>query len=180
LKSLWKPKAASYYFRSPATPVFEVYADRITITSSGELADGMSKEEFFAGYSMPRNRELMRIFKDVRLVEQLGSGIQRILNAYKKSVFTFTATYIKVTFPYLQHIEDTVINASVTAKTEVIEVNDAIVQLIYKNNRIEVEEIAKNIGLNSRSILRRLQKLQEDGIIRRVGSSRGGHWEITG
>ncbi len=36
---------------------------------------------------MSRNRELMRIFKDVGLVEQLGSGMSRILKAYDKSAF---------------------------------------------------------------------------------------------
>ena len=164
------------YF-SNATPVFEVYSDRITVTSIGNLADGMSKEDFFAGYSMPRNRELMRIFKDVRLVEQLGSGIQRILKAYEKNIFTFTDAYIKVTFLYLQDFVNKVINTSLSSKTEVIEINDAIVQMIDENNRITVDEIAKRIGLNRRSILRRLQKLQDDGKILRVGSSRAGHWE---
>lgn len=164
------------YF-SNATPVFEVYSDRITVTSIGNLADGMSKEDFFAGYSMPRNRELMRIFKDVRLVEQLGSGIQRILKAYEKNVFTFTNAYIKVTFLYLQDFGNRGINTSLYSKTEVAEINDTILQMIDENNRISVDEIAKKIGLNRRSILRRLQKLQDDGKILRVGSSRAGHWE---
>ncbi|MGL5434231.1 MAG: ATP-binding protein [Lachnospiraceae bacterium] len=42
----------------------------------------LHKEEFFSCSSMPRNRELMRVFKDVGLVEQLGSGMSRILKAY--------------------------------------------------------------------------------------------------
>ncbi|WP_354509804.1 ATP-binding protein [Moheibacter stercoris] len=39
----------------------------------------MYKQEFFEGYSIIRNKELMRIFKDLDLVEQLGSGIPRVL-----------------------------------------------------------------------------------------------------
>jgi len=31
----------------------------------------------------------MRIFKDLDLVEQLGSGVLRILQAYNKDVFQF-------------------------------------------------------------------------------------------
>lgn len=62
------------------TPVVEIYSDRLTITSYGGLVKGLSKEEFFKGRSMLRNREVMRIFKDLELVEQLGSGMNRILD----------------------------------------------------------------------------------------------------
>ncbi|MCL2829929.1 MAG: hypothetical protein FWD77_04225 [Betaproteobacteria bacterium] len=33
---------------------------------------------------MPRNRVLMRVFRDVELVESLGSGMTRILSAYER------------------------------------------------------------------------------------------------
>lgn len=52
------------------------------ITSAGNLPDHISQNEFFEGISIPRNKELMRIFKDLDLVEQLGSGIPRILENY--------------------------------------------------------------------------------------------------
>lgn len=49
---------------------------------------------------MPRNRELMRVFKDVGLVEQLGSGMRRILKVYDKSIFNISEHFIKVEFPF--------------------------------------------------------------------------------
>lgn len=63
-------------------PVFELFSDRMEFTSYGGLIPGQSEEDFFSCGSMPRNRELMRVFKDVGLVEQLGSGMSRILQAY--------------------------------------------------------------------------------------------------
>ena len=60
-------------------PTIEIFTDRIVITSAGSLPENLSIEEFFSGYSIPRNKELMRIFKDLELVEQLGSGVPRIL-----------------------------------------------------------------------------------------------------
>ena len=62
-------------------PVFEIFSDRFVITSSGGLPQELNENEFFEGISAPRNKELMRVFKDVKLVEQLGSGVQRILIA---------------------------------------------------------------------------------------------------
>ena len=70
-------------------PKFELFADRLEITSAGGLPQGFSQAEFFMGYSVPQNKELMRVFRDVELVEQLGSGVPRILQAYSKTAFCF-------------------------------------------------------------------------------------------
>ncbi|MEG2245052.1 MAG: putative DNA binding domain-containing protein, partial [Erysipelotrichaceae bacterium] len=64
-------------FSREIPPVFEMFSDRIVMTSYGGLIPGQSEEDFFSCSSMPRNRELMRVFKDVGLVEQLGSGMSR-------------------------------------------------------------------------------------------------------
>ena len=53
----------------------------------------------FNGYSIPRNKELMRVFKDLELVEQLGSGIPRILQYYSKDCFVFSENFIRIIFP---------------------------------------------------------------------------------
>ena len=66
-------------FTKEAPPKFELFEDRIEITSSGGLPSGLSQTEFFEGFSIPRNKELIRVFKDLNLVEQLGSGIPRII-----------------------------------------------------------------------------------------------------
>lgn len=76
--------------------------NRIEITSAGALPEGLSESEFFEGYSVPRNKELMRIFKDVDLVEQLGSGIPRILETYGKECFQFSANFLRMVFPCLR------------------------------------------------------------------------------
>ncbi len=69
-------------FTGEVPPKFEIFPDRIEITSAGGLPEGLSQEEFFLGFSVPRNKELMRIFKDLGMVEQLGSGVPRILESY--------------------------------------------------------------------------------------------------
>ncbi len=80
-------------------PKFEIFNDRIEITSAGSLPDGLSKNEFFEGFSIPRNKELMRIYKDLDLVEQLGSGIPRILESYSKECFRFSDNFLRMIFP---------------------------------------------------------------------------------
>jgi predicted HTH transcriptional regulator len=41
----------------------------------------------------------MRIYKDVDLVEQLGSGVPRILETYGKECFKFSDNFLRMTFP---------------------------------------------------------------------------------
>jgi len=63
------------------------------------LPQGMIEDEFFEGFSVPRNKELMRIFRDLDLVEYLGSGIPRILTSYGRECFRFTENFLRMTFP---------------------------------------------------------------------------------
>jgi predicted HTH transcriptional regulator len=87
-----------YSYGNP--PVFEMYPDRLEITSNGGLGYFGTQEEFFRGRSNPKNRELMRIFKDLGYVEEMGSGIHRILEKYPRSIFEFSRNYITVAFPF--------------------------------------------------------------------------------
>jgi ATP-dependent DNA helicase RecG len=86
-------------FTDEAVPKFEIFDDRLEITSAGSIPLGAAREEFFAGYSIPRNKILMRVFKDLKIVEYLGSGMPRILKAYPKESFIFTANFIRTMFP---------------------------------------------------------------------------------
>jgi predicted HTH transcriptional regulator len=80
-------------------PKFEIFSDRLEITSYGGLFEGMTQEDFFDGLSLPRNKELMRVYKDLGMVEQLGSGVPRILQAYNKDCFKFSENFLRMTFP---------------------------------------------------------------------------------
>lgn len=80
-------------------PKFEIFSDRIEMTSYGTLIDGLEREDFFASTSIPRNRELMRVYRDLELVEQLGSGIPRILQSYGRGCFVFLPNFTRMVFP---------------------------------------------------------------------------------
>lgn len=79
-------------------PKFEIFADRIEITSACALPEGLTQAEFFEGYSIPRNKELMRVFRDLEMVEHLGSGLPRITEFYGPECFRFTENFLRITF----------------------------------------------------------------------------------
>jgi len=76
-------------YTTDLVPKFEVFSDRLEITSAGIVHPGREQDDFFSGYSMPRNKTLMRVFKDLELVEYLGSGMPRILKAYPRETYEF-------------------------------------------------------------------------------------------
>ena len=88
-------------------PKFEIFSDRIEITSAGSLPEGLSKEDFFEGVSIPRNKELMRVYKDLELAEQLGSGVPRILQSYGKDCFRFMDNFTRMIFPSAEPVNST-------------------------------------------------------------------------
>jgi predicted HTH transcriptional regulator len=81
-------------------PIFEVFQNRFAIRSYGGLVPQLTKHDFFLGVSALRNLELMRILKDLGLVEALGFGIRGITKIYDKSIFEFTDNSVYVTFPF--------------------------------------------------------------------------------
>ena len=64
------------------------------------MPDGLSEEEFFAGVSVPRNKELMRVFRDVDMGEALGSRMRLVMKHYPKSCFVFMPNFLKIVIPF--------------------------------------------------------------------------------
>ena len=158
-------------------PVVEVFSDRLTITSYGGLPQGLSRENFFRCRSMPRNRELMRIFKDVELVEQLGSGMSRILEVYNESIFTFEDNFLIVTFPFAKGYSSP--NGNESGNDNGNDNSVLILNSIFANPKITLDMIVAQTGLSKRTVSRETKAMQETGTLKRVGSARSGHWEIA-
>jgi predicted HTH transcriptional regulator len=83
-----------------STPKVEFFSDRAEVTSMGGLPYGVTEADFFGGCSVPRNKEIMRVLRDLEIVEHLGSGVPRILKAYGKEAFEIRDSYVRIVFPY--------------------------------------------------------------------------------
>ena len=54
-----------------------------------------------------------------------------------------------------------------------------ILELIKENPQIGRNEISHKMGLHESSVKRRLEMLVDKGVIQRVGSDKGGYWQIS-
>ena len=116
-------------YSNEVPPKFELFDDRLEITSAGGLPAGFDQEEFFMGYSVPPNKELMRIFKDLDMVEHLGSGIPRILEYYPRSIYHFTSNFVRLILPYSEGFDQTSDQAKVNNNNTFEPTDQATVQV---------------------------------------------------
>ena len=68
----------------PANVTVSIYEDRVTVVSPGGLPSGVTEEEYLGGgVSIPRNPVVANIFFRLDYIEQFGTGIARINEAYE-------------------------------------------------------------------------------------------------
>ncbi len=161
-------------------PRFEIFSDHISITSSGGIPEDFTKEEFLAGYSSPVNPELMRVFKDLDLVEQLGTGIKRILKYYDKDIYKFTPNFIKVDFMFNENTLSNKNNENKDNdnKEELNNTQLEILSSINDDKFVTQEQLANKIKINRVNIAKNIKILKDKGYIVRNGSNKNGEWKI--
>jgi len=140
------------------------FDDRIEIDSPGLLYDGLTIDDIKQGISKLRNRVIGRTFKELRLIEQWGSGIQRMMGACQEMglpapEFVELGGQFRVTL-FL------VAERSMTLD----DTNQAIIDLLRQSDGLSVKSIAAKIGLSTRTIRSRLNKLGMKGLVTVAGT----------
>jgi predicted HTH transcriptional regulator len=148
------------------------------ITSNGSFPNELTKDVFFNGYSISRNKELIRIYKDFGMAEQLGSGVTRILQSYDKKDFIFSPNFFHMSFETIESIYLDVDNeGGVKGRTEYIltKRQNKVLSLIKDDSTISYKVIAMKLDINESTVINHIAILKNKGIIFRRGSIRGGH-----
>ena len=158
------------------SPKFEIFSDRLVISSNGGIQDNTTKEEFLEGFSLPKNKELMKVFNDLDLVEQMGTGIIRILQSYNKDSFEFFPNFIRVTFPFNENKFKT--NTKEIKNNNLTEIQNSIIGLMLDSPTITQETLARLLDVNIRTIQRNIKTLIDVGLIERIGATKKGEWIV--
>lgn len=142
-----------------------VFLDRITIDSPGHLPPGLTVEDIRRGVSKLRNRVIGRVFHELGLIEQWGSGIQRMTSACRQAglpepELEEIGTGFRVTFR-LEKI----------APPERDPLDTLIVDFLRRQPGISTSRIATHIKRTTRTTQSRLKRLVDLGQIVAIGSS---------
>lgn len=161
------------------SPSFRIFDDRIEVISVGGLPERIEKEEFLNGYMSPKNPQLIKIFRDLRLAEHMGTGIIRILKKYDKSIFSFSTNFIKVTIPFRFP------NGGVSSASEEKEALDItnrqreILDILTSSKNITQKEIADRLQVSRYTVMRDLKSLEEKDLAFKDKTKKKGSWQIA-
>ena len=119
----------------------------------------------------------MRVFRDLNFVEQLGTGIQRVLKIYPRKIFQFFPNHIRVTIFFN---ENNFANHNIKEfeNLTVNEIQKSILQLVMDKPNITQEELARLLGVTLKTISRNFRVLLNKNFIKRVGANKNGYWQI--
>ena len=141
-----------------------IFDDRLEIENPGLLPFGLTLDDLPLGVSKLRNRVIGRVLHELGLVEQWGSGVQRMLAACRDS---------GLPAPIWEEIG---FRLRVTIRTRAVDEPDvdstdrAILDLLEEGGSRGTREIAGTIGLSPRATRTRLAKLVTRGLVREVGT----------
>ena len=184
------------YFINAAVRVF-MFDDRIEIISPGSLPNHLTVEKVRAGNSILRNPILASFAaKGMLPYRGLGTGIRRVLKEWPEVEFlddrTACAFTVRVDLPIVPSEPAKANkgnkgaakqggNASINAPLSGVlsDTQVRIVELISASPHISYDDLAERLSKDRSTVMRNISKLKALGILRRVGSKKTGHWEVT-
>ncbi len=178
-----------------------VYKDFVEFVSIGSLTYGLHLEDIFEGVSKSRNEWLANVFYRLQLVEAYGTGIMKILSAYKgwdlEPEFKVTPGAFILRLPSYEsgsnvggqvkgqliredkgvYKTDSGVDSGVNIKDKKAVKDDIVkhVRLQGFITRAEVESLYGFSQTKSGSLLRELEK---EGALVRVGKGKNSYYEL--
>ena len=67
---------------------------------------------------------------------------------------------------------------SITSKISLTETQSQVVNMLLSTPSMTKKEMAEKLGLSTDGVKYHIKKMTESGIVRYVGTSRNGHWEL--
>ncbi len=173
----------------------KIFEDRIVIYNTGILPENWTIEDLMKPHtSKPFNPLIAEAFYRAGEIESWGRGIEKITTACSNAGiepphYKFLSGYI-LTFDAsakLAGIKEKIqkeiggqekVSPSTDISLTVSLTMSRIVDLLRNNRALTGSEIAGILGVSTRTVYRKLAQLQQDGVIKRIGTDRDGYWLI--
>lgn len=142
-----------------------IFDDRIEISNPGALPFGLTMENAIEGMSQLRNRVLGRVFKELRLIEQWGSGLGRMIGeckrlGLKQPKFEEVGYFFRCTL------------FSEKASELVLEIwEEALLRHLKEDSKVKAKDLRGFWNVSKRTARTRIKKMVEDGKVVEFASS---------
>lgn len=175
-----------------------IYDDRVEISNPGSFSPEVAVQGIFPGMaSTPRNPTIAKVLYLRKAIEMWGRGIGLILKScqearlatpkiYEDRGFVYTVFTRPTAQEWQEKVGEEVRCTNVgTNGTDVgtngansgTNLDERLLECIGKQPRLNQNELAERMGVSRRTIARMIDRLKNQGRLRRIGGTRG-QWEV--
>jgi ATP-dependent DNA helicase RecG len=164
-------------YQNPSDIQIRIFDNHIAFYNPGGLFGNISIEDLKTDHynASTRNKQIAEALYLTKDIEKYGSGFIRIRKAIKEyptMEFQFSSTQQGFTAGFNYATQKTHIKKTV-GKTV-----GKIIEAINNEPGITIPELMVKTDLSRRGVEYQLNKLKNENIIKRIGSAKGGHWEV--
>ena len=172
----------------------DMFDDRMVIYSPGGMPDGTLIQErvIDAIPSTRRNPVLADVFQRLGYMECKGSGLTKIINAYKNannydeskapqfvsSRVEFTVILKNLNYRECRNDKSEINDVSQAVEKYVQRTEEVFLNALRNNPYISRKELSKLLMISEDGVKYHLKKLKNKGLIEHIGASRGGYWVV--
>lgn len=151
------------YALSGAPLRIAIYDDRLEVENPGLLPFGLSVDDLPRGVSKLRNRVIGRVFRELGLVENWGSGVPGVIAACRDAGLPAprweeVGLRLRATLP-----------AVPTDEPRLDAIDRTLLRALEEGDGRPTRDLAARVGLTTRATRTRLARLVERGLVRDVG-----------
>jgi len=147
-----------------------IFDNRLEIWSPGLLPKEIDIKNLFKEHrSIPRNKEIVKIFHDIELIEGWGSGFKRMREECFKNGNS-EPEFSEKTGAFIITLRK--------RKKSSEKSSEKILDIIRNNLEISAKELSKKLDISQRAVEKNIAKLKQAGSLKRIGSDKGGRWLI--
>ncbi|MBA2367672.1 MAG: putative DNA binding domain-containing protein [Candidatus Protochlamydia sp.] len=155
----------NYHIKAPSK--ISIFDDRLEFFSPGDFSGPIQQDQLLKGLTYLRNPAICKIFRELGLVERMGTGFINIFKSYEvwgleKPQIIEGANFIKCILP-----RETFRSTSVNSQSE-----QSILNLFYIQNEITSQEVVNKFSISRATAQRWLNTLIEKKLIERIGKTR--------
>lgn len=169
------------------TPIqIGVYDDKLEIWDCGVLPENWTINNLLGKHrSRPYNPDIANVFFRAGEIEAWGRGIERIVAACKSAgyptpEFQYDSGGLWTTFHFDENYQKATFGTTQETTQRRTELQIEIIKYLKTNPNATRRELAKAIANSSiDGIKYNLSKLQKIGVLKRIGSTKSGHWEVN-
>ena len=173
-------------YAEPSPIQIRVWENKLEIVNGGVLPDGWTVKTLLSSHrSFPYNPDIANTFFRSGEIEAWGRGIERIIMACKNDGFSipefrYDASGIWTIFKYEYPERATTQKTTQKTTQNLTEQQQAMLSFLKEHPEATRKEISENLpNITENGVKYNLSRLQELGLLERVGGRKQGFWRIV-